>query len=204
MAAKYGGRTSGWWLVANTPTRGSPSIFCSKKKEPWSHVALSHVLSCFPTLKLSSLHLVIFRHPYLTHIWSPILELFSAMNSARYFLHIHHSDFYLKKIFLPSDSEKILWSNKFSRYPLEEIIFFKNQDNLCLLWDFRLWILTTQPSHSYTLAYCRPIHLVSIEFQNIDNNLGTPSKKLFLPLQLLQSCNPCGHFEWDLFYKLSG
>jgi hypothetical protein len=36
LAAKYGGRTSSWWLVANTPTRGSPSIFCSKKKEPCS------------------------------------------------------------------------------------------------------------------------------------------------------------------------
>jgi hypothetical protein len=35
LAAKYGGRTSGWWLVANTPTRGSPSVFCSHKKEPW-------------------------------------------------------------------------------------------------------------------------------------------------------------------------
>jgi hypothetical protein len=34
LAAKYGGRTYGWWLVANTPTTGSPSIFCSQKKEP--------------------------------------------------------------------------------------------------------------------------------------------------------------------------
>jgi hypothetical protein len=41
-----------------------------------------------------------------------------------------------------------------------------------------------------TLAYCRPIHLISIEFQNIDNNLSSPPKKLFLPLQLLKSCNP--------------
>jgi hypothetical protein len=36
LAAKYGGRTSGWWLGANTPTRGSPSVFCSQKREPWS------------------------------------------------------------------------------------------------------------------------------------------------------------------------
>jgi hypothetical protein len=41
-----------------------------------SHVALflvlllSHVLPCFPTLKLSSLYLVIFRHPYLIHMKS--------------------------------------------------------------------------------------------------------------------------------------
>jgi hypothetical protein len=38
------------------------------------------------------------------------------------------------------------------------------------------------------LANCRPmppIHLISIEFQNIDNDQGSPPKKLFLPLQLL-------------------
>jgi hypothetical protein len=28
--------------------------------------------------------------------------------------------------------------------------------------------LTTKPSHYYTLEYCRPIHLISIKFQNID------------------------------------
>jgi hypothetical protein len=31
------------------------------------HVALFHVLPCFSIVKLSLLHLVIFRHPYLTH-----------------------------------------------------------------------------------------------------------------------------------------
>jgi hypothetical protein len=46
-------------------------------------------------------------------------------------------------------------------------------------------ILTIQPFHSYTLAHCRPIHLISIEFQNIDNNLGSPPKNLFLSFQLL-------------------
>jgi hypothetical protein len=35
------------------------------------------------------------------------------------------------------------------------------------------------------LAYSRPIHLISIKFQNIDNNLGFPPKKLVLPLLLL-------------------
>jgi hypothetical protein len=35
LAAKYRGRTCGWWLVANTPTRGFPSVFCSQKREPW-------------------------------------------------------------------------------------------------------------------------------------------------------------------------
>jgi hypothetical protein len=59
-------------------------------------MALSHVLPCFPTKKLSLLHLVIFRHPYLTHI-SPILEFFSAMNLLLLFLHTHRLDFHLKK-----------------------------------------------------------------------------------------------------------
>jgi hypothetical protein len=31
---------------------------------------LSHVLPCFHILKLSSLHLVILRHPYITHMKS--------------------------------------------------------------------------------------------------------------------------------------
>jgi hypothetical protein len=36
-----------------------------------SHVSpLSHVLPCFPILMQSSPHLVIFRHPYLTHMKS--------------------------------------------------------------------------------------------------------------------------------------
>jgi hypothetical protein len=35
------------------------------------------------------------------------------------------------------------------------------------------------------LAYCRPIHIISIEFQNIDNNPGSPPKKKILLLQLL-------------------
>jgi hypothetical protein len=35
------------------------------------------------------------------------------------------------------------------------------------------------------LANCRPIHLISIEFQNIENNHGSLPKKLFLPLKLL-------------------
>jgi hypothetical protein len=52
----------------------------------------------------------------------------------------------------------------FSRYPLLEIIFNKNQNGICFLWDLGLWILTIQPSHSHTLAYCRPFHLISIEF----------------------------------------
>jgi hypothetical protein len=134
------------------------------------------MLPCFPTLKLSSLHLVIFRHPYFTHIiiWSPIPEFFNAMNSTRYFLHVYYLDFYFKKIFLPSNFEKILWSNKFLKVPPCRNCLFKNQDNLCFLWDLGHWILTTWPSHSYTLTYCRHVHLISIKFQKIDNNTHIP------------------------------
>jgi hypothetical protein len=103
------------------------------------------------------------------------------MNSALHFLHMYQLDFHLKKKILPSNFEKILWSNSFSRDPLVEIIFYKNQDGICFFRDLGLWILTIQPSHSYTLANCRPIHLISIEFQNIENNHGSLPKNFFFP-----------------------
>jgi hypothetical protein len=78
------------------------------------------------------------------------------------------------------------------KVPLSRNYFLWNQNGICFLRDLGLWVLTIQPFHSYTLAYCRPIHLISIEFQNIDNDQGSPPKKLFLPLQLLWSCN-CAH-----------
>jgi hypothetical protein len=87
----------------------------------------------------------------------------------------------------PKSFEKVisLW-----RYPFVEIIFYENQNGICFLWDIGLWILTIQPSHSYTLAYCRPIHLTSIEFQNIDNDHSSPPKKIISypsTLMILQS-----------------
>jgi hypothetical protein len=143
-------------------------------------VALSHVLPCFPTLKQLSLHLVIFRHPYLTHMKSD-LENFSTMNSILHFLHIHHLDFHLKKISCLHSLRRFYGVTSFSRYPLFKIIFYETEDDICFLWDLGLWILTTQPSHSYALAYCWPIHLIFLEFQNIDNNLGSPPKNFFSP-----------------------
>jgi hypothetical protein len=78
---------------------------------------LSHVLPCFLILMLSSLYLVIFKHPYSTHMKSD-LEIFSAMNSKFHILYINHLDFYWKKKILPSNFEKILWSNnKFLKVP---------------------------------------------------------------------------------------
>ena len=55
----------------------------------------------------------------------------------------------------------------------------ENQD-LCVLWDLWLQILTTWRFRFYTLSYWSPIHLISIEFQNIDNNLGTLPKNFFV------------------------
>jgi hypothetical protein len=106
--------------------------------------------------------------------------------------------FWTSRSSYPSNSKKILWGTKFLKVPLCRIFIF------CFLWNLGIWILTILPSHFYTLVYCRPIHLISIGFQNIDNDLVTPPKKLFLPFQLLQSCNLCGHFEWDFFCKVLG
>ena len=126
---------------------------------------LSHVLPCFPTLKLSSLHLVIFRHPYLTHLKYDSKKNY-AMNSTLHFSHIYYLDFYLKKNFLPSNFEKILWSTKFLKVPPCKtfFFFFENQDDFCFFWDLGFRTLTTWPFHSNTLEYWRHIHLISIEF----------------------------------------
>jgi hypothetical protein len=103
------------------------------------------------------------------------------MNSALHFLHIYHLNFHLKKESCLQTLRRFYGVTSFSRYPLVEIIFYENQDGICFLWDLGLWILTIQPSHSYTLAYCRPVHLISIEFQNIENNHGSLPKKTFSP-----------------------
>jgi hypothetical protein len=136
-------------------------------------VALSHVLPCFPILIQSSLHLVIFKPPYLTHTKSDFrnfecyefITSFSSHLSFRFPLEEKKSC--LKTL---RRSYNVI---SFSRYPLIEIIFYENQNGICFLWDLGLWILSIQPSHSYTLVYYRPIHLISIEFQNIENNQGS-------------------------------
>jgi hypothetical protein len=55
----------------------------------FSHVSpLSHVLPCFPIKMLSSLHLVIFRHPYLTHTKSDFRNLKCYEFSTSFSLHL--------------------------------------------------------------------------------------------------------------------
>jgi hypothetical protein len=151
-----------------------------------SHVSqLSHVLPHFFVLMQSSLHLVIFKHPYLTPTKSDFRNLKCYEFSTSFSLHLPFGFPHEEKILAFNLWEKFYGVTSFSRYLLVEIIFYENQDGTCFLWDLGLWILTIQPSHSYTLAYCSPFHLISIEFQNIDNDQGNPPKKLFLPLQLL-------------------
>ena len=78
-----------------------------------SHVSsLSHVLPYFPTLKQPSLCLVTLEI-HISFIWSLNVEIFIAMNSINHSLYIYHLDFLLAKILLLSNSERILWSNKF-------------------------------------------------------------------------------------------
>jgi hypothetical protein len=98
---------------------------------------LSHVLPYILTLKLSSLHQVIFRHPYLTHMKSDFRNLECHGFSMSFPPHLLF-EFHLKKKMLPSNSEKILWSNKFLKYSLVEFISYENQDGLCFSWDLRL------------------------------------------------------------------
>ena len=153
----------------------------------WHYSVGFHYLMCYPVfLPWYCLHYIQYSLDiHISFLWSSILEIFSAMNSTFHFFHIHHLDFYLEKTFLPSNFERILRSNKLFKEPPIEIFFFENQDELCILWDLGFWILTTQPFYSYTLAYYKPIYLISIEFQSIDNNLGSPPKTLFLLLQVL-------------------
>jgi hypothetical protein len=48
LAAKYGGRTCGWCICNQPPTTGSPSVFCSQKKEPCPAL----VLECYVVFKV--------------------------------------------------------------------------------------------------------------------------------------------------------
>jgi hypothetical protein len=88
-----------------------------------SHVTLPHVLLCFPTLKLSSLHLIIFSHPNLTHMKSNSGN-FLCHDWTLCLLHIYRLNFHLKNNFLPSNFENILLSNNFLKVPHCKFLFF--------------------------------------------------------------------------------
>jgi hypothetical protein len=115
---------------------------------------------CLPSLRC--------RHPYFTHAKSKFRNFKCYESSTSFSSHLPFR-FPLEKKFCPQTLRRFYWVISFSRYLLVEIIFYENQDGICFLWDLGLWILTIQTSHSYTLAYCKPIHLIFIEFQNIDN-----------------------------------
>jgi hypothetical protein len=114
------------------------------------------------------------------------------MNLGVYFFHIYHLDFHLKKIPCHKTLRRFFEVISFSRNILIELIIFESQDDFCFLWDLGLCMLTTQPSNSCTLPYCGPIHLISIEIQNIENNLGILPKNFFYPFNCYNfAIRPC-------------
>jgi hypothetical protein len=126
-----------------------PSILI--RSWPMWHYPMCRHYPCvanIPCAALFSYHDVVPITPNLTHIsliWSPILEIFSAMNLPLHFLHIHRFDFYLKKKSLPSNLDKILWSNKFLRVPSCRNYFqWKSRWHLLLMrpWALNLDYMT--------------------------------------------------------------
>jgi hypothetical protein len=64
-------------------------------------------------------------------------------------------------------------------------------------WLYNLPILTV-----WHIIGLFSIHLISIEFQNIDNDQGNPPKKVFSPPSIVIIYQSWGHFDWDFFYNL--
>jgi hypothetical protein len=89
------------------------------------------------TLKAKS-SVMIFKHPYLTHTKSSFRNFwYYEFNTS--FLHIYRLDFHLKKKTLPSNFEKILWSNKFLKVPpCRNYFLWKSRWHLLLM---RPWAL---------------------------------------------------------------
>jgi hypothetical protein len=56
------------------------------------------------------------------------------------------------------------------------------------------------PFHYYTLAYCKLVHLISIEFQSIDSNLGT--KKTFSSLAIVVIMHSMQHIIGIVRHKI--
>jgi hypothetical protein len=79
-------------------------------------VPLSHMLPCFPIIILSLLNLMIFRHLYFTHVKSDF-RIFKCHEFNTLFSSHLLFGFHLKKKILPSNFEKIIWSNKFPKVP---------------------------------------------------------------------------------------
>ena len=151
---------------------------------------LSPCIALFSYLKNCLHYIMWFLDTHISLICSPIVEIFSPMKSIRHFLYIYLLGFPLEEKSCLQTLRRFYGITSLWRYPLVGIIIFENQDGLCFLWEFGLWILTTQPFHFYTLAYYRHIHLIFIEFLKFDNNPATSSKKHFsLPsiVKILQS-----------------
>jgi hypothetical protein len=147
----------------------------------WHYPMCRHYpICCHVFLPWNCLHYTLWSlDTHILLIWSPIPKKISAINWVPHFLHIYHLDFYLKKIYSCLQALRRFLGVTSFKVPPVKMILSTNQDDLCFLWDLGLWILTTRPFHSYTLAYCGHIYLISIEFQNIDNNPSNPPKNFF-------------------------
>jgi hypothetical protein len=113
----------------------------------WHYPMCHHYPMCCPIfLSWCSLHHTKWSlNTHISLIWSSILEIQSAMNSALHFLHIYRLDFHLKKNILPSKFEKILWSNKFLKVPPCRNYFLrKSRWHLLLMkpWALNLYYTT--------------------------------------------------------------
>jgi hypothetical protein len=118
---------------------------------------------------------------HISLIWSPILDFFWCYEFNLSFSSHPPFNFLLGKKILAFK----LWEDSMEQ--------FFSQGHFCFLWDLGLWVLTIGPSHSYSLAYSIATHLISIEFQNINNIWATLSKKTFsFPsiVIILQSVQP--------------
>jgi hypothetical protein len=113
----------------------------------WHYPMCRHYPMCCPIFLIwCSLHYTYWSlNTHISLIRSPILEIFSAMNSTLHFLHIYRLDFHLKKKILPSNFEKFLWSNKFLKVPpCRNYFLWKSRWHLLLMrpWALNLEYIT--------------------------------------------------------------
>ena len=118
------------WCCGHTSRRGAqhyPS-FLIRNCLMW------HVLPYFCILIQSSLHLLIFKHPYLTHTRSNFRNLKCYGINTSFSLHLLFTFSFEEKI-LPKTLKRFYGVTNSSRYPFVKNIFYENQDDICFLLD---------------------------------------------------------------------
>jgi hypothetical protein len=115
------------------------------------------------------------------------------MNSALHFLHIYHLDFHLKKNILPSNFEKILWSNKFLKVPpWRNYFLWKSRWHLLLMrpWPLNL-DYTAFPFLHFGKLYAYPpnFYWISKHWKQplLPTNFFFPSPSIVIILQSMWS-----------------